>query len=147
MSRTALCGLADGLDAASAQYAYDEWVRRRRTFSGYVDGAYSDRSPLSALLWMEIRLAYHEGSVTEQEALIFEFALKRFSVAAILKTFPDELYQNGNQLWQTRPLTPQRIREISRRVRRWVNRHRNLGLITVTVEAVGWQGLGEILFS
>jgi len=139
-------GGGDALDALSADLAYRRWAAERHSRRGYVEGQWSDRTPLAALLWLDIRFAYASGNVNDFEQGVFEESCdKDVSIADIVKHWPNEPYLNGGS-WKERAFTEERARAIIRRVRRCVMRKEGLGLRTVVKEDMGWDGLGELLF-
>ena len=129
------------LDAAT----YQTWLADQHSLTGYPQGPYSDRGPLAAVLYCDIRRACHTQHVPLYDRLLLEYSLRGFPLDAILQMFPNEPVKDGRK-WDLRPTSKPRAREIIKRVRRCVLRTKTIGNITVIVESQGWKAVGQMIF-
>ena len=99
---------------------------------GYVQGKYSDDGPFAALLWSDLRAAYHEMGINDFQASMFEWNMMGVSNTQIAKMMAvsesDVRYHIGI-------------------VKRKLLQSKCLGRITVIVEECGgWNTVAAYLF-
>lgn len=99
---------------------------------GYVRSRFDDSSPFSALLWFDIRRACYLMRISEYSQSIFEWYLDGFSDSDIAGFYGVSRYCINNSIYHTK----QKILRCA-----------ELGMITVIIEELGWDGLREYLSS
>jgi len=109
------------------------WGSSLEPLTGYVGGRFDDGSPLTPLLWSDLRRAYRRNGIRHREAVMFEMHMAGVSIRRIAEAFGFSSASSA-QYW-------------CNRVRSALEGDPELGLITTIVEDCGgWGTVAEYLF-